>query len=246
MTEPTLSQIAGRDEAVARAWWWYIQTQPGLKQKEIEIGFLIKRLQSNEPLPRGYLELAQAWAGLSDEQRWTLLQAKKDHRLYRHWHLPDGFPPLSEDALAALTELVEAEVDFGVSEPTPTQINCPACERLYWPDQFCRDCDRCPTCCTCEPVIEDPALVEAQQIWQTALDTLRWQMERSVINTWLKPLQVIGLENGELSLEVENERMKEQLEKAVNRDGLIDQAISDATDRPLKARFVVAELAQHP
>jgi hypothetical protein len=73
ITEPTLSQIADRDEATALAWWWYVLTQPGLKKKGLEIDYLIKRLRENDaPLP-GYLELAQVWLQLSNDQRWTLL-----------------------------------------------------------------------------------------------------------------------------------------------------------------------------
>jgi hypothetical protein len=259
VTEPTLSQIADRDEAVALAWWWYIQTQPGLKKKGLEIDYLIKRLRENDsPLP-GYRELAQVWLQLSNEQRWTLLRAEKNHRLYRQpWRLPDDgsthlpskqggagelaevFPPLNEAALDALTELAKANVEFGVSEPTPEQINCPGCDQSYWPHEICQDCDRCPDCCTCEPVVEDPALTEAKQIWRDAVTMLEWQGHK---NHLIHSLQVIGLDNDELQLGVGNEGARNQLETWANREGLrgrpIDQAISDAAGRPLKARFVL-------
>jgi hypothetical protein len=180
--------------------------------------------------------------GLTNKQRWTLLETEKNHRLYRqHWRLPDDYPPLSQDALSALTELVKAGVDFGVSEPTPEQINCPGCDKVFWPDELCPDCNRCPDCCACEPLVEDPALTEAQAIWREAIVTLEWQMDRAAVNTHLKSLQVIDLQDGQLSLSVENERMKEQLENGINRGGLIDQAISEAAGRPLKARFVVTD-----
>jgi hypothetical protein len=240
VTEPTLSQIAGRDEATAQAWWWYVQTQPGLKKKGIELDYLIKRLKSNDPLLPGYLELAGVWLQLSNDQRWTLLETEKNHRLYRqHWRLPDDCPALDEAAVVALTELVKAGVDFGVSAPTPEQINCPGCDQTFWPYELCIDCDRCPGCCTCEPVVEDPALTEAKAIWHEAVTTLEWRVERGVINQWIRPVQVLGLEDGDLQLSADNERIKEQLEKAVNRGGLIDQAISEAAGRPLKARFIV-------
>jgi hypothetical protein len=130
-------------------------------------------------------------------------------------------------------------VDFGVTRPEPEQINCPGCHQGYWPYDLCLDCDRCPDCCTCEPVIEDPALAEGKEIWREAVTTLEWRMERGVINQWIRPIRVLGLEDGELHLSAENERTKEQLEKAVNRGELIDQAISEAAGRPLKAKFVL-------
>lgn len=240
ITEPTLSQIADRDEAIAQAWWWYIQTQPGLKNKNLEIDYLIKRLRENDAPPPGYLELARVWLQLSNDQRWTLLEAEKNHRLYRqHWRLPDDFPPLDEAATTALTELVKADVEFGVTRPEPERIICPGCDQTFWPHDLCQDCDRCPDCCTCEPVVEDPALTEAKAIWREAITTLEWRVERGVINQWIRPIQVLGLEDGELQLSADNGRTKEQLEKGINRAGLIDQAISDAAGRPLKAKFIV-------
>ena len=114
---------------------------------------------------------------------------------------------------------------------------CPVCDAVCQQREFCRMCGRCGDCCNCEQVVEDPALVEARQLWQAALRELQLQMTRETFCTWLKPTEVIGRENGKLCVEVENDYVKDWLSNRLL--GTITRTVNGVAEEELEIEFVV-------
>jgi len=125
-----------------------------------------------------------------------------------------------KDPLAfAISRLRSGELPVVVrpeSATDPELVDCPGCREALEQYHFCQKCERCENCCVCEPVVVDPALAKAREIWEATLGELALQMNRGTFRSWLKPTRVLSRENGMFTIAVENEHVKEWLENRLH------------------------------
>ncbi len=79
---------------------------------------------------------------------------------------------------------------------------------------------------------------DPEEFWNLILDDLALQMTRDTFAAWLQPTRAVDLDNGTLSVQVPNQRIKEWLENRLA--GKIHKTADFFTDRPLEIRFIVS------
>lgn len=139
--------------------------------------------------------------------------------------------------------VVAIPFDYAHGKPEPeklvNQADCRGCGASCYVWDLCRECGQCEDCCQCEAEIVDPALAEAQRVWEAALGELQLQMTRGTFNMWLKPTRVLGRENGVFSIEVDNGHVKDWLENRLL--GTVLRTLRGIVKEDVEIRFVVQE-----
>ncbi len=136
-------------------------------------------------------------------------------------------------------ELPEVVLPDPPSRPGVPQETCPGCGLIFDTWQLCPDCGRCENCCQggCrEPA--DPALAQAQRIWQTALGELQLQMTRSTFNTWLKPTRVLERRDGRFVIGVATTFAQEWLDSRLR--ATVERTLAGVVGDEVEVEFVVA------
>jgi chromosomal replication initiator protein len=77
----------------------------------------------------------------------------------------------------------------------------------------------------------------AKEVWSEALQILQKKLSQPTFNAWIKPLQLLEINNGEATIGVNNEFASGQL-KADNREALVN-ALSEVVKEPVTLRIVV-------
>jgi len=199
----------------------------GISQKSIEhpVLFAARRFLDHEEPPREYLELArthpvlllQGISRYDEEGRWEVREALRqlmDQKAERTLMMLGALDPELVDEYYSAMETIDGIFDGVSTADMEMEFDEPAIT---------------------DPGIESPAI----SIWRSAIGQLQMELPRATFDTWVRDIELVGVDGDTLVLGVANEYARDWLDDRIK--STAERVLRGITGRSAKVRFVVMQ-----